>query len=437
MNTGVAPRLERLLRPIVRGDLPVRLLAWDGSAAGPAEAPLVRLTSPNALRRILWSPGELGAAQAYVTGELELEGDLTDALRHAWAVVRERELSAVRPTPALLIAAARVAQDAGALGGRPRPPRTQIAVRGRLHSKRRDREVIHHHYDLSNAFYELILDAHMAYSCAYVTGADLDGDESAEYSLEDAQRDKLDLVCRKLGLDARPGMRMLDIGCGWGSLSLHAAEAFEARVVGVTISREQKAYIDEQIERRGLSDRVEIRLQDYRDLDDPEFDAVASLEMGEHVGERNYPTYAAALARCVRPDGRVLIQQMSRSGRRNRGGGPFIESFIAPDMTMRPVGETVALLEEHGLEVRDVQALREHYVWTVRAWQRRFEAHREELTALVGPEVVRVWEVYLAGGLLSFEQARMGVDQILMVRRGHGPAALPAVRPTTWSAARV
>ncbi|WP_018156331.1 SAM-dependent methyltransferase [Demetria terragena] len=436
MATAVATQLEELLRPLVKGDLPVRLEAWDGSTAGPADAPVVRLNSPRALQRILWSPGELGAAQAYVTGDLDIDGDLTQGLHHLWAVVRERNLSAVRPTPGMLVNAARTARQLGAFGPRPSLPKTQIAVRGRLHSKRRDREVIHHHYDLSNAFYSLILDAHMAYSCAYVTGADLAGSETADYTLEDAQADKLDLVCRKVGLDTRTGMRFLDIGCGWGSLSLYAAEHFGAQVTGVTISREQKAYIDGEIDRRGLGSLVEIRLQDYRDISDPPFDAVASLEMGEHVGERNYATYAETLARCVRPEGRVLIQQMSRSGNRNRGGGPFIESFIAPDMTMRPIGETLNLLEAGGLEVRDVHALREHYVWTVRAWQQRFEQHRAELTKLVGPEVIRVWDLYLAGGLLSFEQARMGVDQILMVRRDHGPSSLPAVRPTSWSTAR-
>ncbi len=163
-------------------------------------------------------------------------------------------------------------------------------------------------------------------------------------------------------------MRLLDIGCGWGSMSLHAAEHFGAKVVGVTIAAEQKKFIDERIRERGLEDRVEIRLQDYREI--PErgaFDAVSSIEMGEHVGQKNYPTYAEVLHRSVKPGGRVLIQQMSRTGKWP-GGGPFIESFIAPDMYMRPVGETVAFLERSGLEVRDVHGLREHYVLTVAGW---------------------------------------------------------------------
>ena len=197
----------------------------------------------------------------------------------------------------------------------------------------------------------------------------------------------------------------------------------------MTIAAEQKRFIDARIAERGLSDRVEIRLQDYRDAVPPagqEYDAVGSLEMGEHVGQRNYPTYARVLHDSVRPGGRVLVQQMSRSGKWP-GGGPFIQSFIAPDMYMRPVGETVALLESGGLEVRDVHAMREHYVLTVAGWLERFHAHREQLVALMGEEVYRVWELYLVGGAMAFRDGRMGVDQILMVRPG-AAHTLPAVR---------
>ncbi|MGB0099263.1 MAG: cyclopropane-fatty-acyl-phospholipid synthase family protein, partial [Nocardioides sp.] len=304
-----------------------------------------------------------------------------------------------------LLRAVRAAISTGALGVPPGAPASQARVRGRMHSLVRDRRAISHHYDLSNDFYELILDPSMAYSCGYF--------ESAQTTLEEAQTAKLDLVCTKLGLE--PGQRMLDVGCGWGSLSLHAAEHYGAQVLGVTISARQKAFIDKRIADRGLTDRVEIRLQDYREVPDSGFDAVGSLEMGEHVGEQNYATYAAALHRAVRPGGRVLVQQMSRRGK-HPGGGPFIESFIAPDMHMRPLGETVAYLETGGLEVRDVQALREHYVWTVSGWLANFDAHLDLLTDLVGEEVVRVWRLYLVGGSMAFRDGRMGVDQILMER---------------------
>ncbi len=419
LGAGVAQRLEEALRPFVGGDLPVRLRAWDGSEAGPVDAPLVELRSRDAVRRMVWHPGELGAAQAYVTGELEVHHDLDAALTQVWSVAAERGLRGVRPTPAAFARALRTALGVGAFGAPPPTPDSQARVRGRLHSALRDRRAISHHYDLSNEFYAAILDPAMAYSCGYWRST------GPSYTIADAQRDKLDLVCRKLGLE--PGIRFLDVGCGWGSLSLHAAEHYGARVVGVTIAAEQKRFIDERIRERGLQDRVEIRLQDYREI--PErgiFDAVGSIEMGEHVGERNYGTYASVLHDAVRPGGRVLVQQMSRSGG-HPGGGPFIESFIAPDMHMRPVSETVAFLERAGLEVRDVHAMREHYVHTVAGWVVNFERNLPRLTELVGEEVVRVWRLYLVGGAMAFRDGRMGVDQILMVRTG-AAHTLPEVR---------
>ena len=417
-HRGIAHEIAGVLEPLAGGDLPVRLTAWDGSTAGAADAPGVVLHSPNALRRMLWSPGELGAAQAYVTGELDVPGDLDAALTHVWEVARARGLRGVRVTPSLLARTAGVARSVGVIGPRPAAPASQARVHGRLHSQVRDRAAISHHYDLSNEFYALILDEHMAYSCAYWASGD------AGYTLADAQRAKLDLVCRKLGLDRRPGQRLLDVGCGWGALSLFAAAEYGAHVVGVTLSREQKTFVDARIAERGLGDRVEIRVQDYRDIPDRPFDAVASLEMGEHVGRRNYPVYARALRDNVVPGGRILVQQMSRTGR-HPGGGPFIESFIAPDMYMRPVGETVALIADAGLEVRDVHALREHYVRTVAEWYRTFESRWDDAVAMVGEEVARVWRLYLVGGGMAFRDGRMGVDQILAVRPGGEPADLP------------
>jgi cyclopropane-fatty-acyl-phospholipid synthase len=315
----------------------------------------------------------------------------------------------VNPSPATLgrlcVAAARL----GAFGAPLRPPATQARMRGRLHSLSRDKAAISHHYDASNDFYRLILDPSMAYSCAHWESS------QANSTLAQAQSDKLDRICHKIGLHERPGMRLLDVGCGWGSLSLHAAAYYGAQVVGLTLSREQKSYIDSARGERGLNDRVEIRVEDYRALNEGPFDAVASIEMGEHVGESNYPTYASTLHRSVRPGGRVLVQQMSRRGN-HPGGGPFIESFIAPDMHMRPVGETVALLEDSGLTLISVEAMREHYVRTADAWIANLEKRWDAAVELVGEEAARVWRLYLAGGRLAFEQGRMGVDQILLAR---------------------
>ncbi len=331
---GLAARIEAALAPTLRGPLPVGLRVWDGSSAGPVDGPTVVLRRPDALRRLLWRPGELGAAQAYVTGEVDIEGPVGDLLDRIRAVGLERGIT--RPSPLSLARAlpalTALARELGVLRAPPEPPASQAALRGRRHTLARDRSAIHHHYDLSNDFYELILDPHMAYSCALWSG-------DPAQTLEQAQAAKLDLVCRKVGLTE--GARFLDVGCGWGSLSLYAAEHFGARVTGVTIAPEQKAFIDERIRRRGLEDRVEIRLQDYREVTDGPYDAVASLEMGEHVGQGNYPTYVDALRRAVRPGGHVLVQQMSRHDK-HPGGGPFIEGFIAPDMHMRPLGETVA-----------------------------------------------------------------------------------------------
>jgi len=412
LSGGVADELVSLFTEIAGTKPPVRIRAWDGSEAGPGDGPTVVLTSPAALRRLMWHPSELGVSQAYVTGELDIEGDVGDLLRQIWAA-RTTDGPMAPPTAQTAQAVARVAPRAavtlartGAIGRPPRPPAGQARLRGRLHSRQRDRAVISHHYDLSNDFYQLILDPQMAYSCAYWSDA-------TDQTLEQAQAAKLDLVCRKLGLQHND--RLLDIGCGWGSLSIHAALHYGAVVTGVTISSEQAAFARQRADSLGLGDRVDIQLRDYRELAGEPFDAVGSLEMGEHVGDDNYPTYAATLRRMVRPGGRIVVQQMSRR-HRHPGGGPFIEAFIAADMSMRPVGATVELIEDAGLEVRGVQAMREHYVRTIEAWHCTLEERWDDAVALVGVETARVWRLYLAGSALAFEQGRMGVDQILARR---------------------
>ncbi|MCM2580211.1 class I SAM-dependent methyltransferase [Streptomyces meridianus] len=420
---GAAQQLTTLLEQFLGGPLPVRLCAWDGSEAGPQDAPLVVLRSRRALRRLLWQPGELGLAQAYITGEIDLEGDLGDALRTMWGAARERGLHAPKPSTADRLRAAGSAVRLGAIGPRPPAPASEARLGGKLHSKSRDRAAISHHYDLSNDFYRLLLDETMAYSCGYWTS------EEESYGPADSQRDKLELICRKLGLE--PGMRLLDVGCGWGSLSLYAAEHHKVQVTGVTLSREQRDFVRTRIRERGLEDLVTVELSDYRDLADGGYDAVSTVEMGEHVGDAEYPAFAATLHRMLRPGGRVLVQQMSR-GSNAPGGGAFIESYIAPDMHMRPLGDTVSLLERAGLEVRGVEAMREHYVRTIRAWHRTLEDHWDEFIAMVGEETARVWRLYLVGGALAFEESRMGVDQIVAVRPSDaGMSNMPAT-PRAW-----
>jgi len=228
----------------------------------------------------------------------------------------------------------------------------------------------------------------------------------------------LDMICRKL--DLKSGMQLLDVGCGWGSLILHAAHRYGVRATGITLSARHRDFTVARAAERGLTDSVEVRLQDYRDLGNQAqtFDAVASVEMGEHVGERLYPSYVAILDRALRPGGRLLLQQMSRRADAKPGGGAFIEAYIAPDMHMRPLWQTLRYLQDAGLEIRSVAAMREHYARTAEHWMNTLERRFDEFVALQGEEVARVWRLYLAGGRLAFEEGRMGVDQILAVKVG-------------------
>ncbi|WP_344874684.1 cyclopropane-fatty-acyl-phospholipid synthase family protein [Allokutzneria multivorans] len=401
---GVAQTLAELVERVLGAGLPVGLRAWDGSTAGPSEGPVAVVRNRRALRRLLWDPNELGLARAYVSGDLDVEGDLAEGLRRFWALARKQR---PRVSAADRVELVKAAVRLGVIGPRPKAPPEEARLRGRLHTRLRDRAAIAHHYDLSNEFYEKVLDPHMAYSSGYWTSDD------PGYTLTDAQRDKLDLVCRKLEL--KPGMHLLDVGCGWGSMILHAAEHYGVHATGITLSAQQRDFIENRIKERDLTDKVTVRLQDYRELSDGPYDAVSSIEMGEHVGAGNYPIYTSALHRAVKPGGRVLIQQMSR-GKVAPGGGAFIEGYVAPDMTMSPVGSTVNLIERAGFEVRGVEAMREHYVRTVDVWAETIEKRWAELVRLVGEGQARVWRLYMAGGSLAFAENRMGVNQILATR---------------------
>jgi cyclopropane-fatty-acyl-phospholipid synthase len=433
---GVATRLVDLAEGFLGCRLPIRVRAWDGSAAGaPAGpgTPVAVLRSRRALRDLLWRPGELGLARAYVRGDLDVEGDLLDGLRRIWAV--RSQVDGPRPVRSArrLATTAGTLVRLGAVGPRPPKPGAESRLRGRLHTRTRDRAAISHHYDLSNAFYELILDPTLAYSCAFWTS------DAASYGLADAQRDKLDLICRKL--DLRPGDQLLDIGCGWGSLTLHAASRYGARVCAVTLSIEQRQYVEQRAKELHVDELVDVRLEHFADLDAREADAVASVEMGEHVGDEEYAGFATAIHDWLRPGGRALVQQMSRgTGQAGRnahpGGGPFIETYVAPDMHMKPLARTLGHFADAGLEIRDVQAMREHYPRTVAAWARTLEDRWDDAVAVVGVEQARVWRLYLAGGSLAFEQNRMGVDQVLLVRPApDGGSRMPAT-PLAWLGAR-
>ncbi|WP_406294747.1 cyclopropane-fatty-acyl-phospholipid synthase family protein [Embleya sp. NBC_00888] len=440
-----ADRLAALTQQVLGRPSPIRIRAWDGSEAGPPDGPTLVVRNRRALRRLMWKPGELGFARGWVSGDLDVDGDLYDALDRLAGIALHRDepppVSAPaaktvaarpqcpeRPLPSVRTAlgALRPMGEALTLTGLPVPPPAPAEEvrrrRGMLHSLRRDQEAIRHHYDVGNDFYALILGPSMVYSCAYWDRPDA--------TLEDAQRAKLDLVCRKLALG--PGMRLLDVGCGWGSMALHAAEHYGVQVVGITISREQADLARKRVSEAGLTGRVEIRIQDYREHADGPYDAISSIGMAEHVGRIRFREYADSLHELLRPGGRLLNHQIARRPARDEAHyhvDEFIDRYVFPDGELTPVGSTVSVLEEAGFEVRDVHALREHYATTLRAWVANLEAARDRATRLTSPGRVRVWRLYMAASALAFEQNRIGVNQILAVKTpASGRSGMPPTR---------
>ncbi|WP_116950010.1 SAM-dependent methyltransferase [Jiangella endophytica] len=429
MSTGgAAGRIAGLLERLLGRPLPLGIRTWDGAHAGPTDGPVLVIRSRRALRRLLWQPDEIGLARGWVAGELDVEGDLDDALTRLDDALRELG-DRGRFTAADRAEVIRLAVVLGAVGPPLKPPPEEVVLAGDRHSKGRDQAAISHHYDVGNDFYELVLGPSMVYSCAYWTGDDA--------TLEDAQRAKNELICQKLGL--RSGMRLLDVGSGWGSLALHAAEQHGVEAVGVTLSVPQAEYAKQRVADAGLADAVEIRVQDWRDVADGPYDAVASVGMAEHLGSARWPEYAARLYGLLRPGGRLLNHQIVRSGRPRAGGlarprRTFIDAYVFPDGELIPVGDVVNGLEAGGFEVRDVQALREHYARTLRAWVVNLERGWHRAVDLAGEGRARVWRLYMAASAVSFYAARIGVDQVLAVRpHGDGRSDLPMVRPVGWS----
>ncbi len=426
-----ASRLTRLAEQLLGAPLPLRIRAWDGSQAGPPGAPTLVVRNRRALRRLLWKPGELGLARAWVAGDLGIDGDLYAALAALAGLIWEREEDARGLAEALRDPAVRSAvRELLRLAGPPlppAPPREEVRRRRHLHTRRSDRRAISHHYDVGNDFYEIVLGPSMVYSCAY--WPDPDG------TLEQAQHDKLDLICRKLAL--APGRRLLDVGCGWGSMALHAAREYGVSAIGVTLSHEQATYARKRVADAGLADRVEIRVQDYRDVRDGPYDAISSIGMAEHVGGERYLEYARDLHNLLRPGGRLLNHQIARRPQRDETSyhvDEFIDAYVFPDGELAPLGTTVTQLESAGFEVRDVESIREHYALTLRRWVANLEAQWARAARLAGPGRARVWRLYMAASALSFERNRIGVNQVLAVRTpGSGESGMP-LRARTWNA---
>ena len=412
--------MARTLAAVLGPDLPIAVRAYDGSRLGPADPPATLvIRSPNVFRRLLTAPGELGLGRANVSGELDVEGDLYAAL----AALRDRipdlrSFGARQWTDVLGLAGSSLVRS----GLRPLPvPREEARLSGSRHSRQRDAAAIAHHYDVSNAFYRVVLGPSMTYSCAVW--------EREEATLEQAQAAKYELVCRKLGLE--PGMRLLDVGCGWGGMVLHAAANHGVQAVGVTLSRAQAEWAEKAVAEAGLAERVQIRYQDYREVADGPYDAISSIGMFEHVGLSQLRTYFGGLHRLLRPGGRLCNHGISRppnAGRTRFRPRSFIDRYVFPDGELHEVGAVVSQIQRVGLEVRHAESLREHYALTLRAWVRNLEAAWDEAVAEVGPGRARVWRLYMAASALNFEAGRTQVHQVLAVRLHRGRSGLP-LRP--------
>ena len=393
-----------------------RVEAYDGSTAGPPDAQVVlRVQSPKALSHLVSAPGELGMARAYISGELDADAPDHYTLLHALAKEKMADLSWAERLQVLRSLGREAVHWV-------EPPPQEVGAKRyvaglRRHSKGRDALAIAHHYDVSNTFYEWVLGPSMAYTCALYPA------ETA--TLEQAQYAKFDLVCNKLGL--KPGMRLLDVGCGWGGMAMHAAEHYGVHVVAATLSRQQAEWGRKAAAERGLSDLVDIRFSDYRDVTDTGFDAVSSIGLTEHIGIAQLKSYAQFLADKLVPQGRLLNHCITRSDDHSapiskRG---FIPRYVFPDGELPGAGKIVGVLQQAGLEIRHEENLREHYARTLQGWCDNLDAHWDEAVAEVGLGTARVWALYLAGSRIGFERNEIQLHQVLAVKTVAGDSGMP------------
>jgi cyclopropane-fatty-acyl-phospholipid synthase len=404
-------QLADVFQLIMGGAAPVRFRGFDGSEAGPADAEVtIEVRSPRGLSYLATSPGDVGLARAYIMGDIDVAGDLHTALT---------SLLHHRPD---LSAAAKL-QAWRAMGGvkllrRPPRPAQEVRLRGRRHSKARDAAAIAHHYDVSNRFYEWILGPSMTYTCALYQRDDT--------TLEQAQFAKHDLVARKLGL--REGQRLLDVGCGWGGMVMHAARHYGVRALGVTLSRKQAEWAQKTIAEAGLSELAEVRHLDYRDVPEGQFDAVSSIGLTEHIGKAQLADYFRFLYERLAPGGRLLNHCITRpnniepTARRRH----FINRYIFPDGELEGPGHLISVMHDVGFEVRHEENLREHYALTLADWSANLEAHWDEAVAEVGLHRARTWRLYLVGSRVGFERNQIQLHQVLCARpdsagRSHAP----------------
>ncbi len=420
--------LREIITLLAGDDLPLRITTPDDDVLGDPDASTgLRLNNDDALRHLVRAPGELGFGRAYVSGAIDIEGSIWDI------VTLKDRVPDVKLQPLVV---ARLARLLGreALDAPPIPPEeVHIGPGWRTHTKRRDAAAISHHYDVGNDFYRLVLGPSWTYSCAVF--------EHDDDSLEQAQTNKYELISRKLGLS--PGMRLLDVGCGWGGMVLHAARHHGVDAVGITISNEQAAKARQRVEAAGLADRVEIRIQDYRDLGGEQFDAISSIGMFEHVGLEQLGTYFEVLRGLLVPEGRLLNHQIGRrpaQGLRRRGRPErahvhrrgFMHRYVFPDGELHEVGDLIGAMQRTGYEVRHMESLREHYALTLHHWVDNLEVNWDRAVELVGEGRARVWHLYMAASSAMFAAGDLQIHQVLGVKTAaDGTSSMPL--RTQWN----
>ena len=395
---------------LMRDGMPVRFTAYDGSSAGPPDADIhLDLLNQRGLSYIMTAPGDLGLARAYVSGDLDINGvhpgDPYDLM-----TLLQNHTKFRRPGPAELLA---IVRGLGISNLKPPPPppqehlpRWRRAVEGVRHSLQRDADVIHHHYDVSNTFYEYVLGPSMTYTCAVYPTADA--------TLEEAQEAKYDLIARKL--DLRPGQRLLDLGCGWGGMVRHAAREYGVKALGVTLSREQAAWAQQAIKEEGLDHLAEVRFMDYRQVEETEFDAISSIGLTEHIGVKNYPAYFGWIQDHLKPRGRLLNHCITRHDNKPTDTGAFIDRYVFPDGELIGSGTIVTAVQDAGLEVQHEENIRVHYAKTLAAWCRNLEENWDACVAEVGEGTARVWGLYMAGSRLAFERNEIQLHHVLATK---------------------
>jgi cyclopropane-fatty-acyl-phospholipid synthase len=409
---------------------------WDGAVDRGARAPFTLvLNRPAALRRMLLPPNEMSIVESYIAGDVDIDGSMEAGSNLAPAIGgRLRSPLAVARLVRLVLGLPGQAEDDLADIRFPE----QARKLGPRHTPVRDAAAIHYHYDVGNEFYKLWLDKRMVYSCAYF--------RSAEDSLDEAQEAKLDLICRKLRL--KQGERLLDIGCGWGGLIMHAAEHYGVDATGITLSENQAAFAKERIERSGLGDRCRVAIRDYRTLNAGDgYDKISSVGMIEHVGASHLPVYFESAFRALKPGGlfmnhgivslseprpRPLREKIFRKFWR---ADAFIDTYVFPDGKLTAAHDVIAAAEGVGFEVRDVESLREHYAMTLRHWVRTLEEKSADATALVGAHHFRIWRLYMAASANAFAKANINIIQTLLAKPdGHGKSGIPLTREDIYAA---